>query len=221
MVQKHILYPEKIFLVKEDRVQDGSIATLAALMADASAYAIPRRGEEGVTFNFSESGVDVRERAPSGVMVHLNNFRTEFGVTFTINLGRWDFNIEALLRGDHPENVKVDYDGSIDAANDATVTGLQFVQTILRDEFTFLFVMPEEPTTGKRLYYYIPRAVRNPGDREQVLNVAQVTSQLSFRALALDDEITPDPRTAHRAIYAGVTHTDLAFAFYGKPDGSV
>lgn len=220
MVEKHVLYPEKIYLVKEDRIQDGTIATLAALKEDASVYLVPRRGEEGVTFNISEAGIDIRERAANGSLVHLDKKRTEFGMTFTINMGRWDFNIEALLRGAHPDIVEEDHVASIETADDATVKGLAFLQSINTEKFTALFECAEEPSTGKRLYYYVPKITREFGDREHVLNVQQISSPLPFRALALDDDLSPDPVTAHQEIYNKVTHTDLFFPFYGSIDGS-
>ena len=220
MIDKYVLYPESIYLVKEDRIQDGTVTSLDSLKNDATAYAVPRRAEEGVTLNFNESGVDVRERDKSGKLVHIDHFNTEFGMSFTINLGRFDFRIEALLRGQHPDTVKEDYVASLEAADDSTVTGLEFVRTIMRDKFTWLFEMPEEKSTGKRLYYYIPKATRESADREKVLNVQQISSPITFRALALDDDLSPDPVLAHQAVYSGVTHTDLAFAFYGKVDES-
>lgn len=221
MIEKHVIYPENIYLIKEDRIQDGSVDTLKKLKEDAAVYKVPRRGEEGVTFNFNQAGTDVRERAKNGALVHIKTFQTEFGLTFTINLGRWDFNIEALLRGDHPEIVKEDHVASIEGADDATVKGLEFVQSILKEEFTVLFEMAEEPDSGDRLYCYIPKSSRDYGDRETVLNVAQISSPLTYRALALDDDLDPDPVTAHQEIYSKVTHTDLAFFFFGQIDGSV
>lgn len=221
MIEKHVIYPENIYLIKEDRIQDGSVDTLKKLKEDAAVYKVPRRGEEGVTFNFNQAGTDVRERAKNGALVHIKTFQTEFGLTFTINLGRWDFNIEALLRGDHPDIVKEDHVASIEGADDATVKGLEFVQSILKEEFTVLFEMAEEPDSGDRLYCYIPKSSRDYGDRETVLNVAQISSPLTYRALALDDDLDPDPVTAHQEIYSKVTHTDLAFFFFGQIDGSV
>lgn len=218
-MEPFVIYPKSIYLVKESRVQDGTVATLAALKTDQSVYAVPRKGEEGVMLNYTEEGLTIRERSSSGVMLDVKNFRTSFGLTITINLGRWDFNIEALLRGDHPENVETDHTASIAGANDSTaVTGIAFVQSILKDEFTMLCEMNEDPASGETLYFYVPKATRNFGDREMSMNVNQVSSPLSFRALALDEDVSPSQVVAHQAIYNNVTADELGFFFKGKPD---
>lgn len=218
-MEPFVLYPSKIYLVKEDRVQDGTVTTLDSLKADASVYAIPRKGEEGVTLNWGEEGFMARERSSSGVMLDMKNFRSSQTLTFTINLARWTFEIESLLRGQHIDTVESDHTASIAASDDATaIKGIALANGILLQEFTILFEMLADPSSDETLYMYVPKATRDIGDREQVLNAAQIASPMPFRALALDDSVSPSQVTAHQAIYSDVTADGLGFFFKGKVD---
>lgn len=217
MQKKRVLYPERIYLVDHSRIQDGTVNTIATLKADANVFLVPRRGEEGVTFSRSGEALNIRERAENGKMVTVDQLDTEAGQTFSINLGRWSFEIEALKRGRLAGDVEEDHKASIDASEDATVKGIKLEQTLEQSKMAALFQMPVDKQTGETLYFYVPKCQRNVADAEQTINVEQQSNVLNMICLALE-ESDPDEVTPHQAIYDNVNAYDLGFWFEGSID---
>lgn len=217
MQKKRVLYPEKIYLIDHTRIQDGTADTIAAIKADANVFLVPRRGEEGVTFNRTGEALDLRERAENGKMVTIDQLDVEAGQTFSINLGRWSFEIEAIKRGRLSGDVEEDHTASIEAAQDATVKGLKLEQTLEQSKMAALFQMPADKASGDTLYFYVPKCQRNVADAEQTLNVEQQSNVLNMICLALE-EADPDEVTPHQAIYDNVNAYDLGFWFEGQVD---
>lgn len=208
-MEKFLIYPKRILMVDHTRVIDGTVDTIAKFATDASAYVVPRRADAGVTLNIQESGIDIQERSESGSLVRIKNYRNSFGASFTINLGRWDFNIEALLRGKAKTDVEVNHKASVVADADTTVTGIDVANAMDVSEFAVIFEMPADSATGKVLRYYFPKVSRTLGDREQSMTVAQQSNQITMSALALSAAEV----TAHRDIYDKVTEDGLYYPF--------
>lgn len=212
MAKKFVIYPEKIALVDHSRILDGTVNYLDAFETDASAYLVPRRVEDGVTINYTGEAVDIEEQAENGLLVLVDTFKKRFGVNFTINVGQWTFELEALARGQQKSDVNAAHNvqkGIPPAAKVAT-TGIDFAASILTEKYAALFIMPPNKDDGKRLYLYMPKISQNFQDREHALSVNQQQVGLTMKALALQTS-DPDELTPHQAIYTEVTAQDLLF----------
>lgn len=212
------IHPSKIALVPFDRILDGTVTTLDDIKTDTEAWLLPQRIEDGVTLNFSGDQEDYEEQGESGVLVLKDSVNMRRGLEFTINLGRWHFKIEQVLRGGKSEDVKSDQTLSIEGADDATgVEGLGIPSTVTTQKFAVLFEMPANKSDGNTLYMLIPKAGISVDDREQNLTHPQQTPALTFKAYGLETS-DPDELTPVQDIYSEATDDGLIFPVEGAPD---
>lgn len=197
---------------------DGTVDSISAFLQDVEAFLVPNRIEDGVTLSMTSEAVDYEEEGSGGVIVLKDTLRRRKGLEFTINLGRWSFQIEALMQGQSPDAVKADQTASIDAAADATaITGLEITNALETEKFAALMIMPANKSDGKTLYYLVPKVAISHADREQTLNHTQQTPALVFKALGLETS-DPDEVTPCQALYSGVSDDGLYYFFEGAPD---
>lgn len=217
-MKKFVIFPEKIALVDHSRILDGTLTSLADFQTDPSSFLLPRRNEDGVTLSFSGESVDIQEQAENGMMLMSDRLRKSHGVSLALNTGQWNFQMEALMRGQSAGSVANDQTASIEGPNDATaITGIDFLNAFETEKFATLLVMPVNKVSGDRLYYYLPKATMEIGDREQTLNTEQQANTLTLTGLALQTS-DPDELTPHQAIYGAVNDHGLVFPIEGQPD---
>lgn len=214
------LHPKKIVLVPLSRVLDGTVADIASFSTDTAAWLVPNRIEEGVTFNKTGEAVDYEEETEDGVIVQMDTFKRRKGLEFTINLGRWSFEIEALMQGKDQDNVEDDQTASLEGSDDATsIKGLDLSDELTTQKFAVVLIFPENKDDGKTLYCYLPKMAISISDNEQQLTAEQQSPALTFKALGLETS-DPDELSPSQDIYSKVTAGGLYFFFEGEVDAA-
>jgi len=193
-------------------VVDGTIATLAALKAHASAFLVPSRTEADITQHFSGEDKDFYEQGSSGLMVLADRVKNGHGYGFTINSGRWSFELQALKRGQSNTDVANNQTLSVALANDVTnATGIPSMTTILKEKFVALIELPVNPDDNKTLYLLVQRVIAASNDGDVVMNKNQINTAIRFDASKLEaDEIAP-----YQALHAQVTDDGLYYYVEG------
>jgi hypothetical protein len=212
------IHPSKISLVTFDRVMDGTVSDFSTMLSDTNAWLTPQRVEDGVTLNYSGEMEDFEEQGSSGVLVQKGSVIKRQSLQFTVNLGRWNFNIEQVFRGGASGDVADDQTASIEGSDDATsVTGLGLPTTLETQKFAALIEMPANKDDDKTLRLFLPKVGISFEDREQNLNHSQQTPSMKFKAYGLETS-DPDELTPVQTIYGAATDDGLIFPVEGKPD---
>ena len=212
------IFPKNIYLVGLDQITDGTVATIAALKAATSVYAIPNRPEEGVTFTTGGEDVNYEHQGSDGVITMVDSVQKRRTASITINESRWSFKIMALLNGQKVGDVEANHKLSVDTAADATaVTGLALKTTIAKEKFAVLMEMPVNKSDGKTLYMYFPKMGVATQDTTLNLNHDQQKPAIQFNAYALETA-DPDEVTPQLSIYDKINDNGLFYFFEGKKD---
>ncbi|XWN36093.1 MAG: hypothetical protein ROO71_09015 [Balneola sp.] len=212
------LLPKNIYLVGLDQITDGTVATLAALKAAASVYAIPNRPEEGITFTMGGEDVTREEQGSDGVITMIDSVQKRRTASITINESRWSFKVLSLLNGQKIGDIETNHELSIDADADATaVTGLKLRTSIVKEKFAVLIEFPVNKDDAKTLYLYLPKMGIATQDVTKNLNHDQQKPPMQFNAYALETA-DPDELTPQLDIYNKITDNGLYYFIEGKKD---
>lgn len=209
------VHPKNIYLADHESVVDGTISTLALLKQHATAFLVPSRTQDDVTVHYSGEDVDYQEQGSSGMLVLSDRVSMSKGTGFTVNMGRWSFEIAAMREGQNQAAVETDHQAGIDGPADSTaVKGIAPKATVLKKKFAALIEMPANPDDGKVLYILLPKVVAALNDYEQQLNHSQQNPALRFDATLLETAEV----TNYQALYNKVTDDGLCYWFEGKAD---
>ncbi|MEQ9309688.1 MAG: hypothetical protein RLN90_09550 [Balneolaceae bacterium] len=214
---RRTLRPKAIYLADHESVVDGTIDSIADLKAHASKYLVPSRTETDAILHLSAEDVDfVEQGSTSGLQVLADRLRKAMGAGFSINMGRWEVQIQALSRGQsNVDDVETDQTTSIAADNDATgMTGLKAISTLTKTKFVALMELPVNLGDGKTLYILFQKVVAASNEGDIPLNNSQVSQTLRFDSTLLEAAEV----TAYQAIHAEVVDDGLYYIIEGKTD---
>jgi hypothetical protein len=210
-----ILNPKTIYLASHDAIVAGSIATIAALKAHASAMLVPSRLESGITLHISGEDVDLMEISPaSGLQVLVDRVRKTHGIGLTINFGQWSHKVESIRRGQLSGDVDAEQTASISAADDATaMTGLKPVTTLVKEKLAILIELPGS-SSGDSLYVLFTKMIAAAPSADISLNNSQQQNSIRLDCVLLEST----ELSSYQDIHAEITSDGFWYPIEGAID---